>query len=155
MPWANERSLSALKKANNLVNLFIDELAKNRLNARLTHIAEFEYNPRMILGLRPANESRRYTVTPSLIDWAKTLNQPCNSLLEVSDMCTRWQHILPHTCHDFTSANTNVRLCQGYEWHSNICLWQTHWRYIYIHFDEKVEWRDDWVLIVLFKHHDK
>ena len=26
---------------------------------------------------------------------------------------------------------------------------------IYVHFDEKVEWRDDWVLIVSFKHHDK
>ena len=31
----------------------------------------------MILGLRPANERRRYTVTPSLIGWAQTQNQPC------------------------------------------------------------------------------
>ena len=30
----------------------------------------------MILGLRPANERRRYKVTPSLIGWAQTLNQP-------------------------------------------------------------------------------
>ena len=29
------------------------------------------YNPRLILGLRPANERRRYTVTPSLIDWTQ------------------------------------------------------------------------------------
>ena len=32
--------------------------------------------PGLILGLRSANERRRYTVTPSLIGWAQTLNQP-------------------------------------------------------------------------------
>ena len=31
----------------------------------------------LIIGLRPANERRRYKVTPSLIDWAQTWNQPC------------------------------------------------------------------------------
>ena len=30
----------------------------------------------LILGLRPANERRRYKVTPSLIGWAQTYNQP-------------------------------------------------------------------------------
>ena len=30
----------------------------------------------LILGLRPANEKRRYKVTPSLIGWAQTYNQP-------------------------------------------------------------------------------
>ena len=30
----------------------------------------------LILGLRPANERRRYKVTPSLIGWAQTQNQP-------------------------------------------------------------------------------
>ena len=29
----------------------------------------------LILGLRPANERRRYIVTPSLIGWAQTWNQ--------------------------------------------------------------------------------
>ena len=28
--------------------------------------------PTLILGLRPANEKRRYKVTPSLIDWVQT-----------------------------------------------------------------------------------
>ena len=28
--------------------------------------------PGLILGLRPANERRRYKVTASLIDWAQT-----------------------------------------------------------------------------------
>ena len=31
----------------------------------------------LILGLHPANERRRYKVTPSLIDWAQTDNQSC------------------------------------------------------------------------------
>ena len=30
----------------------------------------------LILGLRPANERRRYKVTTSLIGWAQTWNQP-------------------------------------------------------------------------------
>ena len=30
------------------------------------------YNSGLILGLRPANERRRYSVTPSLIGWAQT-----------------------------------------------------------------------------------
>ena len=32
------------------------------------------------LGLRPANEKRRYKVTPSLIDWTQTYNQPWYSI---------------------------------------------------------------------------
>ena len=32
---------------------------------------------RVILGLHPANERRRYKVTPSVIGWAETYNQPC------------------------------------------------------------------------------
>ena len=31
----------------------------------------------MILGLLRANERRRYKVTPSIIGWAQTQNQPC------------------------------------------------------------------------------
>ena len=31
----------------------------------------------LILGLRPANERRRYKVTLSLMGWAQTKNQPC------------------------------------------------------------------------------
>ena len=30
----------------------------------------------LILGLRPANERHRYKITPSLIDWVQTKNQP-------------------------------------------------------------------------------
>ena len=33
----------------------------------------------IILYMRPANERRRYIVTPSLIGWAHTQNDPCNS----------------------------------------------------------------------------
>ena len=38
----------------------------------------------MIFGLRRANERRRYKVTPSLIGWAQTWNQPWNYTMAVS-----------------------------------------------------------------------
>ena len=34
----------------------------------------------LILGLRPGNERRRYKVTPSLIGWVQTENQPCHQM---------------------------------------------------------------------------
>ena len=36
------------------------------------------YDTGLILGLHPTNERRRYKVTPSLIGWAQTQNQPCD-----------------------------------------------------------------------------
>ena len=36
------------------------------------HVFAYVYNPGLILGLRPANERRRYKVTTSLIGWAQT-----------------------------------------------------------------------------------
>ena len=38
----------------------------------------------LILGLRPANGRRRYKVTPSLIGWAQTSNQPYSNIFAVS-----------------------------------------------------------------------
>ena len=38
------------------------------------------YHSGLILGLHPANERHRYKVTPSLIGWAQTYNQPCHWL---------------------------------------------------------------------------
>ena len=35
----------------------------------------------LILGLRPANERRLYFVTTSLISWAQSLTQPCDSII--------------------------------------------------------------------------
>ena len=35
-------------------------------------------NPGIILGMGSSNERRRYYVTPSLIGWAHTQNDPCN-----------------------------------------------------------------------------
>ena len=39
----------------------------------------------LILDLHPANERRRYKVTPSLIGWTQTQNQPCILRSELSD----------------------------------------------------------------------
>ena len=41
-------------------------------------------HPGLIIGLRPANERRRYLVTTSLIGWAQALKQPCSSRPTVS-----------------------------------------------------------------------
>ena len=38
---------------------------------------DLKYKSGLILGLHPANKRRRYKVTPSLIGWAQTWNQPC------------------------------------------------------------------------------
>ena len=43
--------------------------------------------PGLILGLRPANERRRYKVTPSLTGWAQTLNQPWVPLVKLFGKC--------------------------------------------------------------------
>ena len=40
------------------------------------------------LGLRPANERRRYKVTPSFIGWEQTWNQPCSVITIVTGV---WQ----------------------------------------------------------------
>ena len=42
-------------------------------------------NAWLILALHTANERRRYKVTPSLIDWVQTQNQPCIDMLYQTD----------------------------------------------------------------------
>ena len=43
----------------------------------LTEWYRLRFHYRTDSRLHPANERRRYKVTPSLIDWAQTDNQPC------------------------------------------------------------------------------
>ena len=47
--------------------------------AYTSHVVYQGYSntPGLILGLCPANERRRYFVTPSLIGWVQALYQPC------------------------------------------------------------------------------
>ena len=42
---------------------------------RITHICPDVHTPGIIVCMRPANERWRYTVTPSLIGWARTQNE--------------------------------------------------------------------------------
>ena len=51
--------------------------------------------PGILLFVRLANERRRCNVTPSLIGWAHTQNDPCNprALLYLSDIKQWWRHI--------------------------------------------------------------
>ena len=59
-------------------------------SAGQTDVCSLPENPRLswcqlqgILGLRPANERRRYFVTTSLIDWAQSWNQCCICIVAV------------------------------------------------------------------------
>ena len=45
----------------------------------------------LILGLLSANGRRCYKVTPSLIGWAQTYNQPCDGM---SWLCWYWTAIV-------------------------------------------------------------
>ena len=63
----------------------------------------------MILGLRPANARPRYKVTPSLIGWSQTLNQPCNMVLYGGDVSLHWQQGKCQYMHE---------LVHGSEWSS-------------------------------------
>ena len=51
---------------------------------------EFSAPSWLILGLRPANERRRYFVTTSPIGWAQAKLQPCN--LVIPQSVTGWTH---------------------------------------------------------------
>ena len=57
----------------------------------------------LILGLRPANEKRRYKVTPSLIGWAQTYNQPRDSIWYL--IYTDWHESDDYFLHILTSAS--------------------------------------------------
>ena len=55
--------------------------------------ADKTLEPGLMLGLHPANERRRYFVTPSFIGWAQAYNQPgelfpLNQFL--SGLCALW-----------------------------------------------------------------
>ena len=55
----------------------------------------------LIQGLRPANERRRYKVTPSLIGWMQTWNQPCYmcECILIVALCNIWYnvHVIIHS----------------------------------------------------------
>ena len=57
-------------------------------------VPSFEANAGLILGLHPAHERRRYKVTPSLIGWAQTKNQPWNETGARHWMTVRFSYFL-------------------------------------------------------------
>ena len=65
--------------------------------SRITHNPwKSLYLKGIILGMHPANERRRYTVTSPLIGWAHTQNDPCFSSIftEVCSLGFSWQYII-------------------------------------------------------------
>ena len=57
----------------------------------------------LIQGLRPAKERRRYKVTPSLLGWAQTWNQPCYMLFAWVNFVTACTN--PHRIHGNNNAD--------------------------------------------------
>ena len=61
---------------------------------RWTHAPVYNHSE-LILGMRPANERRRYKVTPSFIGWAQTSNQPCKLIAGNkwgANVSLQWRH---------------------------------------------------------------
>ena len=56
------------------IQIFVDTWISLDTNDLFNFLIEdsFDTMPGLILGLRPANERRRYKVTPSLIGWVQT-----------------------------------------------------------------------------------
>ena len=55
------------------------------------------HDARIVLFMRPANERRRYIVTSSLIDWARTQNEPCLYVPLGFPVLTHWDWVT-HIC---------------------------------------------------------
>ena len=53
------------------------------IGTQLVICSGYMYEAEPILGLCPANERRRYKVTPSLIGWTQTWNQPCEDIAQM------------------------------------------------------------------------
>ena len=53
-----------------------------------------QYDTGPIVGLRPANERRRYFVTTSLIGWAQAQNQPCEPSIPFKITLDHYRKIL-------------------------------------------------------------
>ena len=63
------------------------ELENYLVSGMSSSLAVSEEPAGLILGLRPANERRRYKVMPSLIGWVQTQNQPWASIDWVTSSC--------------------------------------------------------------------
>ena len=77
---------------------------------KVLHIANGSFHPLswLIVGLRPANDRRRYFVTTSLIGWAHTYNQPC--LPTFRENHPLLHHSPLHTDSQQTSCNNHSHL---------------------------------------------
>ena len=66
MASLGHNELIALRQTYGCCRASVGEATLKNMDKQITSV------PVLILGLRPANERRRYKVTPSLIGWAQT-----------------------------------------------------------------------------------
>ena len=81
---------------------------------RLIYLITF-ITPGLILGLRPANERRRYFVTTSRIGWAQDYNQPCYTVSYIN-VILAWLGIAFTYC--FTNCSNVLKLA----WNISVCF---------------------------------
>ena len=81
------QSLKAL--AVNVAVVVVSKTIRRSILAEAEYVQDDVMIPGLILSLRPANERRRYRVTPSLIGWVQTSIQPCvtNTLSALLALC--------------------------------------------------------------------
>ena len=81
------QSLKAL--AVNVAVVVVSKTIRRSILAETEYVQDDVMIPGLILGLRPANERRRYKVTPSLIGWVQTSIWPCvmNTLSALLSLC--------------------------------------------------------------------
>ena len=69
-----------------------------------------KYSAKIILGMCPANERRRYNVTPSLIGWAHAQNDPCRvyacDLMFLQGCVTDPKQV--HICHHWKMSHRQM-----------------------------------------------
>ena len=82
------------------------------------------FKSRLILGLRPINERRRYKATPSLIGRAQTKTEPCNNKVCVLTGANRTASLIKHL--------------NGTRWETRSCLdiwWPVCYQHGYVAFN--------------------
>ena len=83
--------------------------------------------PWLILGLRPANERRRYFITKSRIGWAQNCNQPCNTI---------HKNIIMYVINNVPTTTLSIltfriSACDKIKNISTKCITKTSWSVIY------------------------
>ena len=107
---------------------FIVSLSHNELIEWIPIIIWSNTTSGIILYMRPGNERRCYIVTPYLIGWAHTQNDPCNicdnGLYMHQPCCQEWTM---SNCMMWTDKGTEGQVVKKVKHKVNTSVWTTWW----------------------------